>query len=414
MTARSETFEEIGNGSLVTTANSGFDAVGGTGMTVDQTHVYQGSNACMIATATSGTGWGGYLSASPQATATFDDVFYFTAFPSAIVDLHAALLNSTTTFRYRTRLLTTGHLAIIDSTGTNVIATTATIPLNQWFRVESLVTSLSASTGAASINLYNTPTTVTPTETKSVTSQNFGGTADLRRHGFCNGGVIGAFWTDTVLDNDTGTTMGVPAGGATAAVTFSGAGTGGTSSTAVASATVSFSGAATGAAVASASAVIDLTSGASATFNRNASASSGLTFSGSAFGYGINPTDPNAIYTFEPPYIDYGWPTGNRLFDRIQIHRGICVVTDGAGGWQNIEFPWLGLIEDLVDGQDYFLGGHIYAIDADVAASLVAGGYSVPGFTGTVITPPVGPSPGADVYPGPTHFPSSTTFPGSH
>lgn len=89
---------------------------------------------------------------------------------------------------------------------------------------------------------------------------------------------------------------------------------------------------------------------------------------------------------FTPPTNFYGWPTGNRFIDRIQIDRGITVISNGMGGWTQTEFPYIGNIgnvnpitsvqNDLVEGIDYFLGGHYYPnIPSDVATSLEAAGY---------------------------------------
>ena len=99
---------------------------------------------------------------------------------------------------------------------------------------------------------------------------------------------------------------------------------------------------------------------------------------------------------FTPPTVSYAWPTRDRLTSRLKVPRGIAVLTDGAGGWIENEFPYLGDLLDLVDGVDYFLGGHRYFISSALAASLRAAGY-------TVID--------TSNYPQEFRFPSTTLYP---
>lgn len=88
-------------------------------------------------------------------------------------------------------------------------------------------------------------------------------------------------------------------------------------------------------------------------------------------------------YTFDPPYVSYGWPTENRFTKRIKIPRGLTVISDGAGGWYTTEVPFQGDLEPYIDGLTYFLGGHHYLIDATTATSLTAGGFTVIARAGT-------------------------------
>lgn len=82
--------------------------------------------------------------------------------------------------------------------------------------------------------------------------------------------------------------------------------------------------------------------------------------------------------SFTPPTVSWAWPTGSRLLDRLQLPRGISVVTNGQGGWTNEPYPWLGNIENLIEGTDYFLGGHFYQnLAPTVATSLTNAGYTL-------------------------------------
>lgn len=77
---------------------------------------------------------------------------------------------------------------------------------------------------------------------------------------------------------------------------------------------------------------------------------------------------------YEPPTYLQGWPTGQPLIDRLRIPRGYTVVTDGNGGWNLVTSVWLGVIQNLTEGVDYFLGGHIYEVSDELYASLTSPG----------------------------------------
>jgi hypothetical protein len=79
--------------------------------------------------------------------------------------------------------------------------------------------------------------------------------------------------------------------------------------------------------------------------------------------------------TFEPPTVKQGVP-GDVLFSRFGSRVGQSVVKKG-GVFVLDPFPWLGDLTGLVDGRDYFLGGHLYVIDASTAAALTAAGFTV-------------------------------------
>lgn len=399
-------------GTLVTTSNSGggsgdaFTSIGGTTVVSDNTHVMHGSMAYEVNNGSTGAAWVAWTYALATSTFTAEAYFYLTAVPTGVVDLIGIM--SGTTFRARMRFATTGKLSVIDSTGSNIGSTTNSVPLNQMVRVQ--VTGVaSATVGSMTVKLFDTPDSGTPTETfNPVTngSANFGGTTDTVRYGVVNAGPATQLWMDDLGTNTLGTDIG-PVASASGSIATAGTATGALG--AVANGSAGFSGTATAKGAGAAAGF--------ALFNGSAIAP---TFGAATANGFINLTSTatvTPVLFFEPPYIDYGWPTGNRLFDRIKIHRGICVVTDSAGGWQNIEFPWLGLIETLIDGQDYFLGGHIYPVTQDIANSLITAGYTVTDANGNAVgavpTGGGGGTPTADAYPGPTHYPSSSTYPGS-
>lgn len=78
--------------------------------------------------------------------------------------------------------------------------------------------------------------------------------------------------------------------------------------------------------------------------------------------------------TFTPPTRkEYG---EGPLFGRFGVQVGLSVVWNGAA-FAVTPYPWLGEIADLVDGETYFLGGHIYEVSDDVAERLVNDGFDV-------------------------------------
>lgn len=81
--------------------------------------------------------------------------------------------------------------------------------------------------------------------------------------------------------------------------------------------------------------------------------------------------------TFEPPTIQQSMP-GDVLFSRYGTRVGQSVVRKG-GVFVLDPYPWLGDLNGLVDGTDYFLGGHIYSVTTEIGNELVAAGFTVDG-----------------------------------
>lgn len=89
--------------------------------------------------------------------------------------------------------------------------------------------------------------------------------------------------------------------------------------------------------------------------------------------------------TFKGPVQRFQYPTGSRLLDRMRPARGVTVYsTDGGVTWKQNVFPYLGDIgnvdgngipNNLVEGTDYFLGGHTYHITTAQATALKAAGF---------------------------------------
>lgn len=78
--------------------------------------------------------------------------------------------------------------------------------------------------------------------------------------------------------------------------------------------------------------------------------------------------------TFEPPTLKQRQP-GDRLFSRYGVQVGQSVVKKN-GTFVTDPFPWLGDLQGLTEGVDYFLGGHMYVVSSEVATALQADGFT--------------------------------------
>lgn len=67
---------------------------------------------------------------------------------------------------------------------------------------------------------------------------------------------------------------------------------------------------------------------------------------------------------------------GDPLFSRYRIPVGMTVMRVN-GVFTTSPYPWLGDIAELVEGQDYFLGGRSYVVSDETAAELSAAGYTI-------------------------------------
>ena len=64
------------------------------------------------------------------------------------------------------------------------------------------------------------------------------------------------------------------------------------------------------------------------------------------------------------------------FFGRYRISVGESVVRVN-GSFTTQPYPWLGDLDGLTEGVDYFLGGRTYVITDDIASALEADGYAV-------------------------------------
>lgn len=204
------------SGTTVTNANSGgssgtaFDVVqappaGGT-LASDSTHAAHGSLGCK--TATAGTAGSTYVSWTTSLntgalTVWWRLYLYFTANPGANVRVKA--LVSSGNLVCGCLINTSGQVVTNFATGgTTATTSTATIPLNQWFRLEGKDV-VSTTVGQTEVKLFSSMDSTSPTETDtSAASQNNGSSFSALRYGSTTSlASVTAFWMDDVGYSDT-------------------------------------------------------------------------------------------------------------------------------------------------------------------------------------------------------------------
>ena len=163
----------FGISSLGTADGMLFDVVtasADTAITYDDTVAHSGTLSCLIATTTGASGdcFGEWTSAGLLADAAAQQWYrlylYMTANPAANHQVFAMLVSGT---RAADVVITTsGTLSVRNTSGTPIVTTTSTVPLNAWFRIEGYITS-NASTGQVELKLFNSPDSATPTETQT-------------------------------------------------------------------------------------------------------------------------------------------------------------------------------------------------------------------------------------------------------
>lgn len=78
-------------------------------------------------------------------------------------------------------------------------------------------------------------------------------------------------------------------------------------------------------------------------------------------------------FFFTPPTVDEAQPDTGPLLFRYRIPRGVTVLNIG-GLFVQRRFPAL---DELIEADQVFLGGHRYEVNASTKAALEAAGYTV-------------------------------------
>src|SRR5215469_10987949 len=207
-------FDGIANGTTVTTGNSGgasgaaWDTVTtGTGTTLasDNAHQIHNGQALKIATGASAqTPFVRWNTSLGTVTTCYWRVYaYWTGNPASTVNLIQFGVTGLSGFGAAVTITTAGKVQVLDTNSTQQIISTASIPLNTWFRLEGYVTG-SATVGKAQLQCFFAGadnTTASETHTTGATL-NTGGAVAAYRLGINNSlSNIGPFWV-----KDTGVT----------------------------------------------------------------------------------------------------------------------------------------------------------------------------------------------------------------
>lgn len=201
------------SGNAVSATNSGraaglpFASVStgtGTTLTWDNAHAFFGSNSMkLVSTGTASNVYARwdqmFRPVGPDLVATI--WLYFTAVPA--VSTSVLFVGDSGSLRItELRVLSTGQVRALDSTGGTAVTTTASISVNQWVRVNFWFTP-HASAGKAQIALHNTASSSTPTETTTqATSLNLRTTAvSTWLMGNLNAAINQTFWSHGFLSD---------------------------------------------------------------------------------------------------------------------------------------------------------------------------------------------------------------------
>jgi hypothetical protein len=216
MTTLTNSAEGGTNGTTATTANTGgtsgsaFDSVGigsGASLIFDNTQAAHGGLSYKFATGATAADvnvkWDTSLGSS-LTTVWFRLYGYFTAHPAAKTPI--CILRSGTANASQVSVLPSGKIAMSASaSGTNVLTSTGTIPVNTWWRLEGFCTG-NASTGQIEFKLFTTsPDAVTPDETQtSSATQNTTGLLSRADFGNSSGALanMGPYWQDDLGVSD--------------------------------------------------------------------------------------------------------------------------------------------------------------------------------------------------------------------
>lgn len=182
------------NGAGITAGNSGgasgdaFESVSlGAGATAvyDNTQAHSGSLSAKLATGGSAAdcslNYGTALGAQTQVF--YRAYVWMSANPAGNHRLFDAWDSGSGQLCFAVYLTTTGKLMSVNTAGSTIQTTTASVNLSAWSRIETMLVG-DATTGQVEVKLYNSPGSSTPTETiTSAANQNTRGSANNYRFG---------------------------------------------------------------------------------------------------------------------------------------------------------------------------------------------------------------------------------------
>jgi hypothetical protein len=221
MTTLVNNFEGITPSGTTLTAGAGgntggvsgsfFDTItivaGGT-LASDSTHAAHGNLGVKVATGGTAGGsscsWTTSLTGSTIPTVWFREYLYFTANPAAQHRVFAALAAAVCG---SINISTAGKVVAQNAAGTAVLTSTASIPLNQWFRIEGFITG-DAAVGQIEFKLFTTALDSATADETQTSAANLNTNAAITRAAFGITGTsianAGPYWIDDAGASDAG------------------------------------------------------------------------------------------------------------------------------------------------------------------------------------------------------------------
>lgn len=213
MTTLLNNFEGGTSGTTLTTLNTGgasgnaFDAINTASsptLAFDNTRAAHGTLSCKVATGASAATplaeW--TTSMGTQVTVWFRQYLYLTGNPASAIRVYVA--RSGASLAGAIAISAAGKIQLVNAASGIAVTFTGAVPLNQWFRIEGLITG-NASTGVLTAALYSQMDSTVVTETETASGQNTTGT--LTQYWFgeqTSLANVGPFWMDDIAISSTG------------------------------------------------------------------------------------------------------------------------------------------------------------------------------------------------------------------
>jgi hypothetical protein len=224
--ALANNFEGGSNTTLMTTGNSGgtsgnaFDLCnpGSVSPTFSSTHAAHGSLAMQVTTTTAAQPfcqWFASITGGPYGTLWMREYLYFTANPT---NQHKSFVWATSAANAGSVFISTaGKILLADSGGTVRVTSTASIPLNAWFRLEGFCVG-SATVGQLGFSMWTTSMDSAGAADETQTSAASFNTLGLLTKAIvgCQSSVasVGPYWIDDYAISSTGAIGPVSSGSA--------------------------------------------------------------------------------------------------------------------------------------------------------------------------------------------------------
>lgn len=213
MTLKSNTAEGGTDGVTVTTGNSGgasgdaFTAVSGGvtgGITYSSSQAKRGSSLSylMQVAAAAAVACTMDISDTADATYTIRAYLYLNAYPSTTIQGPIGIRSAANASIGRLNMSTSGALQVVLGTANTTSAfSTATLALNNWYRLEVYGTGVGTASASMTCDVYDGDSTGTPYLTTGLTGQNTSATVGIARYGRLGTGGSNDWYLDDLAQN---------------------------------------------------------------------------------------------------------------------------------------------------------------------------------------------------------------------